>query len=518
MGYALARRGHDVLFVEKGRYLLGEAERGDGWMRDTDDPEERLAQGWWPQKLQGETSYASLLQMYFPLGCGTGGSSALYAAQLERMQPSDFEPKKHYPDATGASVVESWPYPYESLLPYYREAEALFHVCGTPDPLNPDPLQKLREPPPMSERDRYLFGQMAAGGMHPYRAHVGCKYLPGCTGCGAALCPRRCKGESGTCCVEPAVQRHGASVLANAEAVRFSTDGERVTSLVVNSSGEQAEIRGDQFILAAGALMSPALLLRSDGERWPRGLGNRSGQVGRNLMFHSADIVAVRPPKRLDPTGPAKAISAGDLYVREGKKLGTWQSMGIPVFAAGIEAFLKGQAQRNPKWYLTAAGKLGRRLASRIGAKLFASANVFSTMVEDLPYPNNRIIRDDDAPGGLRFRYIYPDELRQRNDLYRTELRKLLPRQLRVIYLTDENNLNFGHTSGTLRSGLDPETSVVGADHRVHDLENLYVADASTFPASGGINPSLTVAATALMVAEQIDARVARTGLQRVAG
>lgn len=509
-GYRLASQGREVLFLEKGLFLFGDHDRGRGELQvEGDDPNERMAHGWWPSKIHGTTSYASYLQMFFPLGCGTGGSSAVFAAQLERMQPCDFEPRKYHPDVKDAALVDAWPFTYEDMVPYYREAERLFHVTGTPDPLNPDPEPTLDEPPPMSERDAYIFEQMKKGGMHPYRAHVGCRFIQDCKGCGAALCPKPCKADSGRLCLLPAIERHAAKVLAEAEVLRLEATAERVTAARVSHRGEEAEIRGNHFIVAAGALMTPALLLRSSSDVWPKGLANRSDQVGRNLMFHAADFVAIRPPKVLDPTGPHKAISATDLYLRSGKKMGTFQSMGIPVFASAIESFLKSQAERNPKWYLTVGGTLGRKVASKVGASLFGHANVFSTMVEDLPYAHNRILLDPSAPNGMRFHYDYPEELRARCQLYRDELRKLLPKELKMLVLNDENNLNFGHTSGTARAGSDPIDSVVDAQQRAHDLENLWVADASAFPASGGINPSLTIAANALRVADAVHGHLA---------
>ncbi len=107
----------------------------------------------------------------------------------------------------------------------------------------------------------------------------------------------------------------------------------------------------------------------------------------------------------------------------------------------------------------------------------------------------------------MRFEYRYPPELAERNALFRRRLVKILGRR-RVVCLTRENNLNFGHACGTCRFGEDPATSVLDRDNRAHEVENLYVGDASFFPSSGGTNPSLTIAANALRVAEAIDRRL----------
>ena len=104
----------------------------------------------------------------------------------------------------------------------------------------------------------------------------------------------------------------------------------------------------------------------------------------------------------------------------------------------------------------------------------------------------------------MHFEYRYSEELRERTRLYRKRLAAVLKPHHRIMVLTGENNLNFGHTCGTCRFGDDPATSVLDRNNRAHDVENLYVTDASFFPSSGGTNPSLTIAANALRVADAI--------------
>jgi choline dehydrogenase-like flavoprotein len=133
---------------------------------------------------------------------------------------------------------------------------------------------------------------------------------------------------------------------------------------------------------------------------------------------------------------------------------------------------------------------------------------VFASIVEDLPYAHNRVLPDRNARNGMRFEYSYPQELRERNELLRRSLAQTLGRR-RAFCLTAENNINFGHPCGTCRFGDDPAESVLDRDNRAHGLDNLYVVDASFFPSSGGVNPSLTIAANALRVAEVIDRRLA---------
>ncbi|TPV95058.1 MAG: GMC family oxidoreductase [Myxococcales bacterium FL481] len=509
IGYELARRGHDVLFLEKGEYLFDPHERSAALV-EPEAVDERLALGRWPHRIAGDVDDLAF-KMFPSMGCGTGGSSSLFAAQLERMLPSDFVPAATFgPVRTGSSAPERWPIAYEQLAPYYRRAEAIYEVVGTPDPCNPDPEQALGAPPALSERDEALCQLFAGVGLHPYRAHVGCRYVPECTGCGGVLCPKDCKSDAGRVCVRPAVSDHQAKLLSRAEVTRLEATGSTVHKVHYCRDGVAGWVRAKFVVLAAGAMISPAVLLRSTSDASPDGLANRSGQVGRNLMMHTSDFVALQPPADLSADGPAKALSCNDFYVHGGVKLGTFQSVGMPINRGVIEFFLKSRARRGGRT-IPGVGAIVRKVAARIGARLFRSAVVFSSVIEDLPYSHNRILLDPQDPNGMRFAYQFPDELRWRNERMREALRRRLPGNVGMLVLTGERNLNFGHVSGTCRMGDDPETSVVDADQRCHDLDNLYVADASVFPTSGGINPSLTIAALALRVADRISARLPAT-------
>lgn len=505
-GYELAARGKKVLYLERGHYLFGDHDRTRGALLQEENPADRLNNGWWPEHMNGETNMGPV-RFFGPYGCGTGGSSSVFAAQMERFHPSDFEPRKHHPQGKKSSAPEAWPFAYADFVPYYRKAEKIFHVCGTPDPLNPDPQGQWREPPKMSERDAALFEGFAKAGWHPYRAHVGCRYIPECNDCGGILCPKECKSDAGRVCLEPAVHQHGAKLLPDCEVTRLEANKESVTRVHYVRDGKPGSVRGKVVIVACGSLLTPALLLKSASDLWPNGLANSSDQVGRNLMMHTADFVAVRPAADLSDKGPAKAISLNDLYFVDGKKCGTFQSVGIAVSTGAIEAFLAQRAEKDPKWYLK-VGKLGRKVAARIGGAMFSHSNIFSTMVEDLPYSDNRVVLNPSQPNGMHFLYTYSDELFERNVLFRKELDKRLKGHLKHMVLTGDNNLNFGHVSGTCRSGDDPKVNVVDKTFRAHDLSNLYVADSSWFPSSGGVNPSLTIAAGALRVADTIAGRL----------
>jgi choline dehydrogenase-like flavoprotein len=503
-GYALAKQGKKVLFLEKGRFLLDDAsDRGDGKIpTDADEsPEGRLRRGWWPYELEGRTSFGDL-SFFAPVGCVVGGTTALYAAQLERFDATDFRPRVNFPGARSANLPERWPFSYDDLVPYYRQAEKLFHVAGTPDPLNPDPEAQLVAPPALSERDRSIHDGFVDAGLHPYRAHVGFQFKPGCEECGGVMCPRTCKADVGSLCLVPALVDHGAKILPECEVLRFEASSSSVEGVVCRYQGREITVRGTRVLLAAGAFMSPALLLRSTSDAWPDGLANRSGAVGRNLMVHTSDFVAVRPPKKGSDVGPKKSIALNDFYFIDGQKLGTFQSVGVEVHWGAILHYLRLESAKDPTWWKKAAKPL-LRPAALAGGQLFKNAATFSTIVEDLPYRDNRVLLDASSKNGMRFEYTYTDELKARNKLFRDRLKSSL-KGMSLQFITGPNNLNYGHVCGTVRAGEDPATSVVDGRNKAHDLDNLYVVDSSFFPTSSGTNPSLTIGANALRVADAI--------------
>jgi choline dehydrogenase-like flavoprotein len=507
-GFALAQRGHRVLFLEKGRYLYRGADRGDGRIDPyaSNEPGARLSRGWWPTPLAGDSSFGRL-DFFAPLGCGSGGSTALYGAALERLAPEDFTPGKNYPDAAGANLPDAWPITYEELEPYYDRAEALFRVRGTADPLRPGSGKNLREPPPLSARDQHLHDELGRAGLHPYRVHVGCEFVDGCEECGGTLCPRECKNDAGRICLVPALEKFGAKLLPECEVTQIVADASSVKELRCRWRGEPLSIRAKLVVLAAGAFMTPLLLLNSGDEARPAGLANRSGMVGRNLMLHSGDFIAVRSARSLSSAGPKKSLALNDFYFCEGEKLGTIQSVGVSVSRANVLQFLGSLYAREQRWWMRLTRPL-LPIIAYVGARLFANSVVICPIVEDLPYAENRVVPDAASHSGMRFEYRYPEELRRRNQLLRRKLAELLG-PWRLAVLTGENNLNFGHACGTCRFGDDPLKSVLDRNNRTHDLDNLYVVDASFFPSSGGTNPSLTIAANALRAADAIHARLA---------
>jgi choline dehydrogenase-like flavoprotein len=493
-GRRLAERGLSVLFLERGPLgPRGEEHRLDPEMRD---PVARRVRGFWPAPIAAELD-GRALELLGTVGAGVGGTSVFYAASLERPERHDLEDAAERAHPTGG-----WPVGHDAFRPHYERAERLLEVCGEPDPLSEEPAPRLRPAPPASEGDAAMMESFRAAGLNPYRMHLGIRYLPGCRECTGHKCPRACKMDGRSAGVEPALATGRAALLETCEATALRGGPGRIDHLEAVRGGERIRLRARRYLLAGGALGSARLLLASACEAWPRGCANGSGLVGRNLMFHLNELVAVWPERPADFTGPAKTIALRDLYHRDGMRLGLVQSLGISASYGNILAFL---AERFDRSALAGLRPLREalRLPALAAARVFGDARVLVGILEDLPYETNRVTLEDADPERMRIDYAFAEELLARRRAFRRLIGRAFARHRRF-FLNSEPALNLGHPCGTLRFGTDPARSVLDPSCRAHGIDNLYVADASFMPSSTGVNPSLTIAANALRTADRL--------------
>lgn len=496
LGYALARRGRRVLFLERG--VLQPA--GGQPANEVNDPDQRLRLGLWPDPVR-MTVNGRTTESYAAIGCAAGGSTRLYAAALERFEPVDFEPAPGAPHPAGP-----WPVSYADMAPFYAQAEDLLHVLGTRDPLGDAVGRELPPPPPSAPVDNVFIDDFARAGLHPYRLHVGIGYEPGCRECLGTVCDRACKSDAANRFLQPALATGHAELRTECDVVGIDSSGRVATAVAYRRDGVPHHVRGRVVVLAAGALRSPGLMLLSANADHPAGLGNSSGLVGRNLMFHASDWVALWPSRKAAMDGPRKTIALRDFYRAGAVRLGAFQSVGLSAGYGNILMFLYDWFDRSA----LARFRLLRpflRIPAAIAAKLFGKASIFALIMEDLPYRDNRVAADPADPGKIIVHYDIRPELAERGRMARQLLRKRLG-GLRKFFLRPDFMIDTGHPCGTCRFGEDPKTSVLDRDCRAHDLDNLFVVDASFMPSSAGVNPSLTIAANALRVACAVDAQL----------
>lgn len=491
VGRRLAEQGLSVLFVDSG--LAGDRDDEREWST-IDDPKERRARGYWPAPMKATINGRSST-FYGPVGSGPGGTSLFYAATLERPERHDMDDSDELPHPTGG-----WPVSYDTFAPYYDTAERLLHVCGEADPLSSEPPPRLQPAPPLSKGDAAMLEALKREGLHPYRKHVGVRYVQNCPECFGRKCPMKCKMEGRSAGVEPALETGRASLLDGTDVVALRGSGQSISHLEAVRDGQSFRLTAKRYVLAAGALGSPRLLLASASEDWPKGCANETDLVGRNLMFKLCERLAIWPEHPADFAGPVNTISLRDFYAKDGVRYGHLQSMGLEASYGDIVQYLNGKFDQRAPGALRPLRGL-TRVPAYMATKFFGSARIFQGLLEDLPLKENRILLDPDDPLAIRFEYSFSEELLARRKAFRALLKKGLGKQ-RSMFLDVAPELSLSHSCGTVRFGRDPRTSVLNASCRAHSVENLYVADASFMPTCTGINPSLTIAANALRVAD----------------
>lgn len=419
------------------------------------------------------------------IGGVVGGSTALFGATLLRPGRADFEPGRHYGDRLPRHLWE-WPITGDELAPHFDRAEDLFGVCGDSAAPMPHLGRRLRPylhpAPPPEPITRRLCDSFRAQGLAPFPLPLAidferCLHCPTCPG---YVCPNGAR--TGTRSLLDAVE---LELWDRCEAERLEVGGGRVRGVWVRdrASGRRDLVRAGVILLAAGAIGTPALLLRS-------GLAGASDQVGRNHMCH---LGAVGAALFRNPTGAAerfaKQLGVSDFY------------LGTPTFPHKL-----GYAQvvpvPGPRTLLAHAPvPLPRSIANALHAR----ALLLVGSIEDLPQPGNRVTLG--AAGAIRLdrRFHAYDVARAR--VLARELRRLLRRAgaavaFRQVAANAEDHL--AHQVGTCRFGRDPRTSVLDPQCRLHGHDDVYVVDGSFMPTSLGVGPALTIAANALRVVAQI--------------
>lgn len=503
LGWALAKAGRSVLFLERGWNLLGDERLVGNYAemlaRETNQSLQSvlpLAGRW--NKMLTDLSKRQIKQFTPFIGMGTGGSSTLYGAALERFFPEDFEPGRHYTKGQ-STLPETWPIDYDDMRPWYRKAERLYEVYGETDPLRYKKLDPLAEPPPLDETNQTIANHLQYRGLHPYRLPSACREREHCQECQGFLCPTGGKRDSATVCLTPAVCDHHAALVNRCTVERLEAGATTVHSVVCRDSQSEARVHGDLIVLAAGALHTPALLLRSASNIWPRGLANGSGEVGANLMRHAIDLYLVRPPIKVSRY--RKQLAFNDNYLTDVDKLGSVQSFGmLPPLPMMLDSLKQDLNHASP--WLDSAFPLLRPILERVLRRMTRDRVIFAGILEDLPYERNRV--ELTKYGGVNLHYQLSQDDRRRLSVFRRKISAAFaPWPVHRISQAD-NNERIAHVCGTCRFGDNPESSVLDRWNRAHQLDNLYVADASFFPSSAGINPALTIAANALRVADHL--------------
>jgi choline dehydrogenase-like flavoprotein len=478
MAHALADSGARLLVLERGDFVPREEEN---W-----NPEAvwkhlryRVREQWIDRSGQEFRPYTHYC---------VGGNTKFWGSVLYRLRREDFEAVEH---ADGLSPA--WPIDYDTLEPYYNRAERLYHVRGQHgiDPSEasrgPFPYAAVPHAPAMSR----IVDQLRSLGLTPSSLPLGLLRLGQesgcvlCSTCNSFPCKVHAKSDAEVVCIHEAMRRPTVKLWTNAFARRLIVGGcgRKVEAVEVERNGDVLRVEAPLVVVSCGAVNSAALLLRSAHARQPTGLANSSGLVGRRYMAHLATMMQGFHPFRPNETVFQKTVALNDFYLRGpgGYPLGQIQSQGRThgVMAQTVAPWI-------PLWAYNA---------------WVARGVDWLVMSEDLPRDDNRVTLESD--GRIRLHY-HPNNMAAHNRLVK-EMKRILRRLgFWVVVAHSHRDRNTTHQCGTLCFGSDPRSSVLDPYCRAHDVDNLFVVDASFFPSSAAVNPALTIVAQALRVADHI--------------
>lgn len=437
-----------------------------------------------------------------------GGTTWHWLGTCLRLLPSDLQMQSRY----GQGV--DWPLGYDDLEPFYLQAEQELGVAGdsTEDLGSPRSGAFPLPPIALSYLDR-VFRRTVSGTGYEVSATPQARNStfrdgrPAC--CGSAscipICPVQAKYDATVHLAR--AERLGAALSPSTTATFVAVDARsRVDGVHFRRPDLSGGIaRGRHYVIAAHGIETPRLLLHSRSDRTPDGVANRSGQVGRNLMDHPIQLsraIAGEPvwPYRgpLSTTGienlrdgPTRSARSS-FRIQIGNAGWSW-STGAPVTLAGglAEAGLRGAALRE-----AVAHQAARHVE-------------LAALTEQLPEPENRILldaHDKDHYGVPLPRIHYAVDTYAQAGL--TAARAIHDKIFARLDCTEvHHHAEFqgaGHIMGTCRMGGDPASSVVDSELRSHDHDNLHVLGSATFPTAGTANPTLTIAALSLRLAERL--------------
>ncbi len=491
-GYALAKSGMRVLFLEKGLSGLLEHDRIQGVFAETELSTQRSMKtvlkqaGRSIRKIQDNSPLIAKSFVPF-IGEGGGGSSALYGAVLERFFEGDFAAQNRQTDRQKPQMSE-WPVSYAEMAPYYQKAENLYGVTK-------------RGEKQCSKANRKVWRQLEANGLHPYVLPTATDNRKQCIdNCQSYLCQYGCKNDSEKVCLKPAIEQFEATLWDDCQVLKIEESNGRINKVICRHGTTLKEATADIFILAAGALATPALLFASSSSQYPNGLANSSGLVGRYLMRHYIDLFAVELSGCSISQESQKQIGFNDFYLTPQGKFGTVQSFGL---MPPVEVVIHELAASVP-FANSALLHLLKRLQAvitRIYEKQFADKLIFASIMEDTPVYQNRVQIKNHM---LSLTYKISKEDSKKIKYFRKKVKQaFFPLKVSLMKQAG-NNKRIAHACGTCRFGEDPSWSVLNRFNQTHDIDNLFITDASFFPTSGGINPSLTIAANALRVSDYL--------------
>jgi choline dehydrogenase-like flavoprotein len=443
-----------------------------------------------------------------------GGSNAHFTANFWRLRPSDFNEASRLGGVPGTMLAD-WPIDYQELEPYYTKAEWELGVSGEPGPFDPPRSRPYPMPPlPVKSSGVLLERGARALGLHPQSSQMAINSQPyhgrpACQHCGFCtffMCEFRAKSTSMATMLPLAEATGRCEIRADSYVARIETgpDG-RAAGVAYFDARRQIQLqRAKAVVLCANGAETPRLLLNSHSSRFPHGLANSSGMVGKSLMFNTYFGVYAQFEHPLNEyKGVQNSRMVLDFYETDPRR-GFYGGGGIdarfgkyPILFA-----LGGLPHDAPAW----GEDFARALAEQYTRTMF-----FGTHGTSLPLEANSIAIDPDlkdAWGLPCMRVTYKDHA---DDLKNAQFLASHAQQIaeaagaRKTWLEPIQPQTMAvHLLGTCRMGNDPRTSIVDKFHRAHDVRNLFICDGSSLVTSTRGQPTETISALAFRAGEHM--------------
>jgi len=450
-----------------------------------------------------------------------GGGSVHFTANFWRFHEIDFVERSRRGEIPGTGFAD-WPLTYAEMEPYYSKVEWEVGVSGLAgsSPFDP-PRSKPYPVPPMPVKSSGVIFERAARklGWHPFPAPLAIlsqpyRDRPGCIHCGRCMgfgCEVGAKSSS-LASVIPVAQRTGrCEIRTQSYVYRVETNSQgRATGVAYSDAHHQAQFqKARAVILSANGAETARLLLLSSSSRFPQGLANSSGLVGKYLMingYHQVYATFDEPLNDYKSVAVSRVLQ--DFYELD-PKLGFYGGGGLDArFGMTPMSFALGAMPSGaPSW-----GK-----AYKDWLESYSRTMIVASHAASLPVETNSITLDADLKDAWGLPALcmtykdHPDDLSTIRYLRDRALELMEAAKARKVWTEPvEEQSAAVHLLGTCRMGNDPKTSVVNAHHRTHDVPNLFLCDGSSFVTSGRGQPTMTIQALAFRAADHIAAAARR--------
>lgn len=534
VAYTLCKAGYKVAVLEKGRLINRDDFSKDELAysrRDLVTPNLFEEYHTIESKVDGKWEITPTYDSGWSFWNGNivGGSSNLMSGMLHRMHPDDFRLKSKFGEIKGANIVD-WPISYEDLEPYYTLSEELVGISGKFIPHAHEPHRSTKDFPQGSTKENdvvKLFDKSCkALGITPLvtpRAVLSkdrgdrhaCYYS---NYCGSYGCSSGAKGSSREALIKPALATGNLTLLTNTHVKYLSSDAKEVKSAIVvdTISGKEKKIEGKLFVVAAQAHESARLLLNSANEHHPDGLGNSSGELGKNLIFsgggsgqgelHKDDLKEI-DFDALMTTGLFINRSVLDWYFLDHWWYGKYKGGSVEFMFEHQNIISRARKNLYEEGRLVWGKALGDKVVKRLTEQKSIRFEIFNDW---LPNDNCFVSLDKThkdkygMPVGKLRLEGHPQDVKVGKEIAKKCEKILKKMGAKNIYSAISSTAAQNLVAGGCRFGNDPKTSVLNKYCRSHDIKNLYVADASFMPTGGSVAYTWTIYANAFRVADHI--------------